>query len=574
MGLLTATGGTVNNVRTRAARQRAAARSIVLLVVTALVLGAMTTLAAGQVKIGPTVKAAGVGTEAAKNAPYCDPKDGRLAIPYQKRPPCVRPMKQGESNGGATSPGVTKNAIKIVAVVPTPEQQRATWSNVATPPPVNHATNSPGYVEDAVTDWLTVLTRSFQTWGRTIVLTVFNPTGPTEEAQRADALAVAAMNPFAVLVSNQTTGAGTVFTAEIAAKKILIFTSNGTNADAAQQAPYRWQGVFDNDASAVNGAQFIGQMLVGETAKWAGDPAMKTKTRVFGAIYPERNLNFDLFLKGFAKYKGAKLTEKVQYTVPLDPALVQPQNQSEAPILMAKLKAAGVTSVIAYASGPMTSQAMKAATALDYYPEWIFPGLGILDLDVIVRSYDQAQMAHAFGVGTLLVNVADTTDPSNTYFDWYWGTNKGTYQAGVLSYLQTFLTGVMLAGPKLTPANFQQGLFALPAAGGAASDQTQSYMTGFGRQAGLPYDEFSSIGLDYALMWWDPNTVGKSKITFTEGKGVFQYLNQAKRYRAGDWPKGEPKFFDPTVSITQFATFPTAEIPPTYPCKGCPSTKS
>ena len=149
--------------------------------------------------------------------------------------------------------------------------------------------------------------------------------------------------------------------------------------------------------------------------------------------------------------------------MPLDPAQVQPQNQVEAPVLMAKLKAAGVTSVITYAAGNMVSQAMKAATALDYYPEWIFPGLGILDLDAIVRSYDQTQMAHAFGVGTLLVNVADTSDPSNTYFAWYWGPNKGTYQAGVLSYVQTFLTGVMLAGPKLTPQTFQQGLFALPA---------------------------------------------------------------------------------------------------------------
>jgi hypothetical protein len=483
-------------------------------------------------------------------------------------------MKPGENNGGATSPGVTKDAIKVVLVVPTQEQQRATWSNPATPPPTNHATNSPGYVEDAAADWLTVLSRSFQTWGRTIDATVFNPTGPSEEAQRADALAVAAMNPFAVLVSNQTTGAGTVFTSEIAAKKIMIFTANGTNADAAQQAPYRWQGVFDNDASAVNGAQFIGQMLVGETAKWAGDPAMRTKTRVFGAIYPERNLNFDLFLQGFAKYKGAKLAEKVQYSVPLDAAQVQPQNQIEAPVLMAKLKAAGVTSVITYASGNMVSQAMKAATALDYYPEWVLPGLGILDLESIVRSYDQTQMAHAFGVGTLLVNVADTSDPSTNYFEWYWGPNKGTYQAGVLSYLQTFLTGVMLAGPKLTPANFQQGLFALPASGGAASDQTESYMTGYGRQAGLPYDEYSSIGLDFALLWYDPSAVGKSKITFADGKGMFQYLNQAKRYRAGDWPKGEPKFFDPTASIQQFATLPPTDVPPTYPCKGCPSTKS
>ena len=326
----------------------------------------------------------------------------------------------------------------------------------------------------------------------------------------------------------------------------MIFTSNGTNADAAQQAPYRWQGVFDNDASAVNGAQFIGQMLVGESAKWAGDPALKTKTRVFGAIYPERNLNFDLFLEGFAKYNGTKLAEKVQYSVPLDPAQVQPQNQVEAPVLMAKLKAAGVTSVITYASGNMVSQAIEAATALDYFPEWVFPGLGILDLEAIVRSYDQAQMAHAFGVGTLLVNVADTSDPSNTYFAWYWGPDKGTYQAGVLSYVQTFLTGVMVTGPELHTADVPAGPVRAPGVRpGAASNQTQSYMTGYGRQAGLPYDEYSSIGLDFALMWWDPNTVGKSKITGTEGKGMFQYLDQAKRYRSGDWPKGEPEVLRP-----------------------------
>ena len=183
-------------------------------------------------------------------------------------------------------------------------------------------------------------------------------------------------------------------------------------------------------------------------------------------------------------------------------------------------------------------------------------------------------MAHAFGIGTLLVNVADTTDPATSFFNWYWGPNRGSYHAGVLAYLQTFMTGVMLAGPKLTPQTFQQALFSTPAAGGAASNQTQSYMTGFGRQAGLPYDEYSTIGLDFALMWWDPNLVGKSKVVAIEGKGMFQYLNQAKRYRAGTWPKGEPKFFDPSVSIAQFATFPAAEVPPSYPCKGCPSSEA
>ena len=47
----------------------------------------------------------GVGTKAALNSPECDKSDGRLAYPYQQRAPCTRPMKKGESNGGATVDG-------------------------------------------------------------------------------------------------------------------------------------------------------------------------------------------------------------------------------------------------------------------------------------------------------------------------------------------------------------------------------------------------------------------------------------------------------------------------------------
>ena len=566
----------------QSARRRAGlARGFVVIGCVALaVVAAPATLVvhAAQAATVKPVAAAGIGTEAARNAPWCDPKDARIAIPHQSRPRCVRPLEKGESNGGATYAGVDKDSIKVVAIVPTKEQQRAAVGQPGVVPPTNRATNAPGYLEDAVVDWLTVLEETHPTWGRKIEFVVFNPTGTSEEAQRADALAVIAMKPFAVMnaavTSNTATGAGPAFVAAIASAKILVFTATGTNQDAAAQAPYRWQAVFDNDASAVNGAEFIGKALVGETAKWAGDPALRTKTRVFGAIYPDRNLTFDYFEDTFAKHKGAKLTTKVQYTVPLDPGMIAASNQQEAPILMAKLKEEGVTSVIVYTSSAMVREAMKAATNLNYFPEWIFPGLGVLDLEVITRGFDPAQLPHAFGIGSLLINVANGTDPATTYFNWYWGTNQGTYSAGVLSYLKMFITGVMQAGPKLTPQTFQQALFSGGPSGGAASNSVQSYMSGFGRSAGLPYDEYSTIGLDYAMMWWNPNATGKSKISPVEGKGMFMYLNNGKRYHAGQWPKGEPKFFDPGASIMQFDTMPPTEIPKDYPCKGCPSVSA
>ncbi len=259
-----------------------------MLVVTALVLGAMATLAAGQVKIGPTVKAAGVGTAAAKNAPYCDPKDGKLAYPYQQRAPCVAPMAKGANNGGATYQGVTKDAIKIVVVVPTHDQQvtARTQPGVSCTTP-NRETGACADIEATYPDWQAVLTQNFQLWGRALEFEFFHPTGAGEAEQRADALTVISMKPFGVVCNGGTAGGGRIFGLAVAQAKIMAFNCGGTNSDAVAQAPYVWLGGFDSDASAVNGAEVLGKMFVGKPAEYSGNAADKTKTRVVGVIKPQ-----------------------------------------------------------------------------------------------------------------------------------------------------------------------------------------------------------------------------------------------------------------------------------------------
>ena len=49
----------------------------------------------------------------------------------------------------------------------------------------------------------------------------------------------------------------------------------------------------------------------------------------------------------------------------------------------------------------------------------------------------------------------------------------------------------------------------------------------------MPYDVYSQVGLDYAIMWWNPPDVGKGKILFDDGTGRFVYIDGAKRYAAG-----------------------------------------
>ena len=175
-----------------------------------------------------------------------------------------------------------------------------------------------------------------------------------------------------------------MFAADLVAKKIVVFFGGITNAEAEKQAPYRWLFGTDSNAAAVNGVQFAARQLKGETAKWSGD--FVKKQRVFGAIHPERGIDWQFF-ESTAKKEGLKLAPGADliYSVPLDTSDASQVQQQEAPTLIAKLKDAGVTTVMLYAPYTMTGHLFRAADGLDYHPEWIFPGYGVSDIEITAR---------------------------------------------------------------------------------------------------------------------------------------------------------------------------------------------
>ena len=520
-------------------------------------------VATAQVTVGPSVPAAGVGTAAARNSPNCGP-DGNLAYPSSFRPPCTRPLEKGESNGGATTMGVTAETIKIVLLLSSTELQERL---PAVGRPNDRATGAPGYENEAYRDWEAVLAHSFNTWGRTFEFGVVNQTGTDEAAQHADALDAAEQKPFAVI-----SGSGVpvpVFASDLVAKKIIVFQGGVNNAEAARQEPYRWGS--DSDGPAVNGAQFAARKLRGETAKWSGD--FTTRKRVFGALHPSRGIDWQRFERT-AKTEGLDVVQTVEYSVPIDLGKATTQYQEDAPVMVAKLKDAGVTTVLLYAYWVMVQDVFKAADDLDYHPEWVFPGF--LDNDVeytarLINTTSPDQMRHVFGFGNSPPYVAGIENPVVTWFNWYWGKNEGVYSVSPIGALATLHQGVSLAGPRLTPARFRQGLFSMPAGGGAASNGVESYMGGFGRTTGVPYDDYSIGNRDFAVIWWSPTEVGKGKYLNDDGTGRFMYVDGAKRYHAGQWTKGEPELFDPSNSISQFDGLPASDVLPDFACEGCPS---
>ncbi len=522
---------------------------------------------------GPKPKGQGRGSRAALAQETCAENGHTNFVYVGSGPFCVNPWESGADNGGATSQGVTATEVKVVVYQPNEAMaaaQQAAGGQAAT----NQGTREIATVEQVMVDFDQVYQHAieehgtWQTWGRTPVYEFVTATGADEASQRADAHEVNARKPFLVLDgSNPVTGAE-VFSATVAGRKIIVVSPSTNAENAAKQRPYRWVPGQDPDAAAYLTASFVGRTLAGGKAKWAGDDELATKTRSFGAVYPVTGLDIDVFERRLRENGGPALTEQVEYDNS-DPTTFQ----ETAPPLIGRLKQSGATSVVLFAEPNMVRALMAAATTQDYSPEWIVTGFLFHDFDGFARTNDQEQMEHAFGIG-VLPPAYEGSESSTGIFQWYWGTGQGNYAAGLQGHMSILYSALHYAGPTLTPANVEKGLFSVPATGGA-SDGTTNFQSGFGRTVGLPYAEYALLGTDRNLAWWNADiTGGANAVASIVGKGKFMYLDDARRYGYGDFPKQQPKFFDESVSVAEIpraSAFADGVVPAANPCTGCPS---
>ena len=517
---------------------------------------------------------AGIASEAALAAADCDRERGTVKLPYQAAVPCARPFAEGDDNGGATYQGVTADSIKVVV-------RRADEAdiNAGQSPPKDRATGQNSTVEQAYADAAAIFERTNEQWGRTVEFEYFDSTGGDEAAQRADAVAVLAMKPFAVIdVGGRNSPAGDVFQTLIAQGKVLsISATTGTNRQSIAQSPYRWTATTDYTATAIIGAEFVGKQLVGKKAEYAGDD-LKSKARVFGVIRstaanaPELEyVNDEL-----ARY-DVRTAVDLEYEPGSDSATARQVAEQNAGPMVARLKDAGVTSLILLAADyPTVGALTRAMKEQEYFPEIVTMGVGLIDIGLLARGtppgeFDQDVWSHAFGVLTLYPPVVGVTaGPSDLTFRWFWGDDQGVYWQTGFATAEILFSGIHMAGPNLTPATFKKGMFARPAVGGLAEDMRTSTIRAYGKKAGLPYDEYM-VGGDAVLAWWDPEQVGPSvSVAVADAKGNWMFLDEAKRYGRGDIPAKAKKFFDPATSMNAFAAVPAADQMPAYPCDDCP----
>ena len=527
------------------------------------------------------VPATGIGTAGAMNDPRCNTGPGFSIYGNWNTttvggdgtgPVCVKPWSDDDDNGGATSPGVTRDKVTVVAIVPSPDQTQELLADATQSPgvPVDKATGEVGTWEDAVHDHFLPLLEYYETWGRDLEVRFVRSSGTDEASQRSDAVAVKALEPFAA-VDIFSRGLLTL-EAELAKAKIVTFGTATTAKAALAQAPYRW-GSTDDQATAVNASVVLGRQLAGKKATFGGD-AMQGRTRVFGAVAADM-VDLEQFGEDLER-QGAELKVEHAYEntggLAGDPA----EAQEAAPTIITKMKDAGVTTIALFADNAMVRSLMDAATKQDYFPEWFNSGVLYSELTLFARTYPPEQSEHMFGMSWLWPWLAPDpalmalTDSEN----WYWGVNRATAASvSVLPLLNWLVSGIHAAGPRLTPTTFRQGFFSGPASGGAATGNPLTPLIAYGRQTGLPYPSYMYGGTDFVPFWYDPDTTGVASVTGIEGKGVAWYPNEGKRYKADTITKTPLGYFEKSNAITSFETRPASAPPPMYAgdCTTCPA---
>jgi len=557
-------------------RRRAARRSLVTMIAAgALVAGTLAATAGAApsddaadaqknsalVKSGPMTpeKAQLLGKSNIDFGPNCDTTTGRVKIPIVYSPPCVQPFTG--KNGGATAQGITGNEIKVVIWVGDPSKDPVLAGQII----AAGASLDTNTIKATWQGYIDIYNKMLELYGRKISVEFFDGTGSGADtaAAKSDAIAIAAKKPFAVLGGPaQSTS---VFSDELAHRGVVCV---GTCALAVPQrittnnAGYIFTDGPSPEQAAMLTAEFIGKQAGPGKAQYAGDDATKSKNRVYGVVHYDTpdgqyHSQFNTLKDGLKKYK---ITPKADQSFFLDPA----KSQENARTIITKMKSAGVTTVI-YTGDPLTPAALtKEATAQDYHPEWIVGPTVLADTTFFGRTFDQEQWAHAFGVALVAGRVPQSDNPNYTVYTWFHGSPppNNTYNV-IVPTVSVLARGLTMAGPKLTPKTFQDGLFRYPPSGGDPINPKQSW----GKHGLWPSVDYWGSD-DAGILWWDPNATGEDEVGKV-GQGVYQYGNSAKRYTLGHFPAaGQGGLFDTSTAVTVFPQLPPESSTPAYPSPG------
>ena len=488
--------------------------------------------------------------------PNCDTDTGRIRLVSIYAPPCVVPF-EGD-NGGATYAGVTEDEIKVVYYASDPALDPLTAATISSA----GANVNPETAAETVAGFVGLYNALFETYGRTVVVEAYTGTGAGDdvEAARADAIAIAEMEPFAVIGGPQQ--ASPVFASELASKGIVCGPSCATALPeeiVEEYEPYIWQAGPTPDQAAALAAEAIGALAAPGPAELAGDPALHDQDRVYALLHydtPDGD-HEGVFqsLKASLADNGIDLETDIEFTLDLA------RGQENARTNITRLKEAGVTTIIYYGD-PLTPGALtQEATAQNYSPEWILGPNLLMDTAIFARLLDGDQWQHGFGIALTPARTDRAESDAWRIWDWAFGGEPPNNTVAVLEPpLRTIFNGIHLAGPDLNPETFRDAQFRYPITGGVPT----AVQVSRGDHGVWPELDWGGSD-DLGIIWWDPEAEGPDEVG-NDGIGLYRYANGGQRYTIGNMPSSpeEAGLFDVDSSVTIYEELPEGDRAPDY----------
>jgi hypothetical protein len=439
--------------------------------------------------------------------------------PYS--PPCIA---FSGSNGGATSPGVTSNSITVsYRITADSESFQQTLASIGGA----SISDTTADVQRTINALATYFNNHFQFYGRKLNIQYFNGQGSItnellgtgQQQAEADAVTVGqSIHAFAEL-----NGTSEPYDVALAGQHVMSFGAPYLSGQfMGQYAPYMWSIATEGNDVVNAVGDFYLKSLAGGNATWAGG-SLQGKPRKVAIIAPNNPWYQSSATASVqqAAAAGHPIADNIQYVLDLSSLSNQASN------IISQLQNDGITTVICGCDPVFPVYLTSRAQEQGYTPEWVVAGVALTDADIVGQLFQQNEWSHAFGV-----TFAGPIVPKQDTFGYtaYKSVNPSTEPANAvdLIYEQMYqmAIGLEMAGPDLTPANFEAGMRAYPGSQTGANALFGTW--------DFPAGHYSPQ-VDSAFIYWNPNAISP----YNDKQGA--YVVSKTRYRTGQYPNEPPQ---------------------------------
>jgi len=275
---------------------------------------------------------------------------------------------------------------------------------------------------------------------------------------------------------------------------------------------------------------YICSKVVGKDSVLAA-PELNNRPRKLGIIYTTDRKQAGLRLMAdIVKQRVAQCGGSIDAEGPFPECCLAQDNGDTgtyAQEAMADFKTKGITTILW--PGGINGNFGKSAAAINYYPEWIVLGDGIMDA---ARPINLSQNSASFDRHAISVSP-QTFQPAFEQQRCYQAYKEADQQLADtdLSYVCQYyrnlfqiLTGIQVAGPRLGPTSIDKGFHAIPAIE-STDIQTPTCFYNPG--------DYTCVKDAIHQVWYaDRNQPGEQE------PGCWGAIENAKRYLPGKWPEG------------------------------------